>query len=232
MWQSDTENAEIAGRRKGGLRDLTWGVVLAAFWILHVIVCFAQGTPVWACCFPIDSLAPYMWSCFAVSSAAFLLWRAFTGNRRMKTAQATLAFLLLVFTADTLTGGDYRWFELSMRQQLQKCGGAIALQEWAQSNLENIGSAENLKDQTIDPHQLPPSIQGFAAHFNEISYVFGSDYSVKAILFEYGGWAGGSGILIGKRDIAEGGSIRESIHATLGWTKQLRTGVWLFSFRS
>ena len=97
------------------------------------------------------ALEPYLWPAVAIGLAIWLGARAVANrtNQQRSLVRAILALLLVAFATDTLTGGDYRWFELAMRREMRKCGGPAALQNWAQRVLTSPQQVAAFEDHDI-----------------------------------------------------------------------------------
>ena len=155
-----------------------------------------------------------------------LLSRSFKShaNRRLQIVRRSLGFILLLFAADTATGGDYRWFEIAMRRELQKCGGPTALQESAQVALAD---PSQLKRSDRDLGLPPSSPLATFAKGREASYM-SSEAGGPFIMIQTGGWDSYWGVMIGRTDLVDpnpmGGVVRRT-----AWVKEIQPGVFIFA---
>ena len=172
-------------------RDITWAIIVVALFAAHIAFIVGQACPYWSICFPFTPLAPYLWPIVAIALAIQLIARALF-NRAIqprRLARMILALLLIAFATDTLTGGDYRWFEIAMRREMRKCGGPTVLQQWAQNVLtspQTIASFEERGGGGIDPKALPPELKSFASAHTPIYRQINS--GGPWFMFAQGGW--------------------------------------------
>jgi hypothetical protein len=212
--------------------DILSAVVVLALLAGHIALILAQVCPYWTICFPFTLLAPLLWPVVAICLAIVLACRkALSGaGRHWRSVRSILAALLVLFATDTLTGGDYRWFEIAMRGEMRKCGGPEAIQRWAQNALSSPQKIASLEDHDVDPQTLPPEIIAFssaAAEWPHVPLYLHVGSGGPSFMFARGGWDNGWGIIVGKSDMAD----PSPVHGPYGgWTKKLRPGVYLFAF--
>ncbi len=215
--------------------DLILGTAVAVLFAGHILLILLQACPYWTMCFPFPSAGPYVWPIAAIGLAVYLLGAVISPDemrRRSRRARLILALLLVAFATDTLTGGDYRWFELEMRWEMRTCGGPAGLQQWAQSVLTSPQWIATFEERDVRPSDLPPAIRRFAAKtckFHVPQY-----RSVKIggpwFMFDDGGWDMGWGIIVGKRDMTDPSPVNMPRGEHVGWTKQLQPGVYLYAY--
>ena len=217
-------------RRKRLTRDLILCLIVIVLFVAHIALILGQTCPYWSICFPFTPLAPFVWPPVAIILAVVQLCTVLLGKSPTDPARwsrIVIALLLIAFAADTLTGGDYRWFTIAMRRQLRQCGGAAPLQAWVQATLANPARVAYFESNGIDRKDLPPQFQSFAADFGPF-YSSGSDGTW--IEFQTGGLDAGWGIVVSNTNLTYpfkgGGRISEP----RTWIKQLQPGVYLFAF--
>jgi hypothetical protein len=211
--------------------DVTWGIVLVIMAVLHIGMIFSQTSPYVDLCIVIVPLGRYFWPVVAFSVALCMAGRA--ANPRFgsfKRIRLILAALLVLFGIDTLTGGNYRWFELAMRHEMAKVGGPAALQAWGQSSLsstEKIAAFDKDGGGILNPNQVPPALQHWFGHGGPM-YRMSQDGG-PAFQFDNGGWDMGWGVIVGRTDLTT--AYPRGINGGNGyWTKQLQPGVFLYAF--
>jgi hypothetical protein len=210
--------------RKRVPTDVVLGFVLMTIFILHIGEILLLRYPLWGFCFPFTPIAPYFWELVAIIAAVTILVRC-VFDRSRRVLRLVIAVLVIAFSTDSFLGGDFRWFALTMQTELQRCGGASALQAWAQSALstpQNIASYEN---SGLDLKTLPPQFHAFAVDFHP-DYVSANAYG-PAFMFDAGDWDDGWGVIVGKTDFPP-----PTFHWTGSkpWTKKLCPGLYLFFF--
>jgi hypothetical protein len=216
-------------------RDIIWAVAVSALFAAHIALILGQACPYWSICFPCTPIAPYFWPILAIGQAIWLITRAREERaiRPRRTARVVLALILIAFATDTLTGGDYRWFEIAMRREMRKCGGPAPLQGWAQGILTSPQQIAALEDHEIDIKDLPSGIKSFAAEACEFPHT--PQYRRLSsggpwFMFNQGGWDMGWGVIVGKSDLVDPSPINLPYGQHRGWTKELQPGVYLYAF--
>jgi hypothetical protein len=201
-------------------------IILCLVFAFHIIFILNNDGPYWAMCFPVPNAGPYLWPMLAIALALILFLRSRPGARILR---GVLAALLLTFAADTLTGGDYRWFELAMRREMSRCGGIAALQAWAEQALNSPQQLAS-EDEQADFKTLPPEVQRFAlatCKFRTPWYRTAAKGG-PSFMFGNGGWDMGWGVIIGKRDLHAPSPVNVPAGRHVGWLKQLQPGVYLY----
>jgi hypothetical protein len=221
--------------RKRWPRDIVWSIVVIMLFVAHIALILGQACPYWSICFPCTPIAPYLWPVVAIVLAIILAFREFFFGSRgsWRSGRSILAVLLVLFSADTLTGGDYRWFEIAMRREMRKCGGATALQLWAQQVLTSPRQIASFEANGVTPKDLSPQVKGFAAEACEPPHIplyrpinSGGPW----FMFDSGGWDMGWGIILGKSDLVDPSPVNMPYGQHRGWIKRLQAGVYLYAF--
>jgi len=250
MWWPAPKDYQQQNPSKRFPRDIAWASAISALFVAHIYFIIIKVCPYWSICFPCTPLAPYAWPLVAIGLAMRLIWLATKAQSapRRRPIRYGLAILLLLFATDTLTGGDYRWFELAMREQLKKCGGPEALQAWALGHLSTAKPPEEYDDKELDFAEMPTPIRNFASGYHWATYNFiqqdrdqpfkyishdgtpSYDTREPAIVFDDGGWDMGWGIVVGKPDLDNGSPMNTTDPKKRGWTKRLKPGLFIYAF--
>jgi len=215
-------------------RDVIWARLIVVLFVAHIGLILLQACPYWTICFPCTPVAPILWPIVAMGLAAWLIRQAICdeGFRSSRSARVLLAVMLIAFGADTLTGGDYRWFEIAMRHEMRKCGGPALLQNWVQGELDSPSTVAAFEDHGVNQTDLPPEIQAFAADASEghiPQYRRLSDGG-PWFMFDRGGLDMGWGIIVGRSDLIDPSPVNMPYGQHRGWTKRLYPGVYLYAF--
>jgi hypothetical protein len=221
--------------RKRWPRDIVWSIVVVLLFVAHIALILGQVCPYWSICFPCTPIAPYLWPAVAIVLAIILASREFFSGYRgsWRSGRSILAVLLVLFATDTLTGGDYRWFEIAMRREMQKCGGPTSLQQWAQQSLTSPQQIASFEANGVTPKDLSSQVQSFAAEaceFPHIPFYRPINTGGPWFMFNQGGWDMGWGIILGKNDLPDPSPVNMPYGQHRGWTKRLQAGVYLYAF--
>jgi hypothetical protein len=216
---------------KHPLADVKWGMVLVVMAILHIVLIFSQTSPYVDICIVLVPIGQYFWPLVAFAVAVWTAGRAFSPRfGPPKRLRLIIAVLLALFAIDTITGGNYRWFELAMRYQISKVGGPTALQTWAQNELGTPAKIAALDQDAGGPllaSRTPRAYQHWFGHFGPMYRQ--SQGGGPAFQFDNGGWDMGWGVIVGRSDLKivyprgiNGGNNY--------WTRQIQPGVLLYAF--
>ncbi|HEY1686349.1 MAG TPA: hypothetical protein VGG19_16405 [Tepidisphaeraceae bacterium] len=140
-----------------------------------------------------------------------------------------LVIVLIAFVVNNAIGGENRWFEIGMRIELRKCGGAATLQAWAQNLFSSPTKITYFDEHDFDPKKdLPPQFRRFANDFQFIFYRHtrpdGPDIDFMTGLRDEG-W----GVIVGRTDLPMPQLPSPGISP---WTKKLRPGVFLYHWEN
>ena len=234
MWYPAFKDGESRPPSKRWPRDIVWSFVVVGLFAAHFAEIFGQLGPYWTFCCFFFGVARYSLPVIAIILAVTTMGRhALEGgaSKALRRVRLGLAILLSFLAIDTLTGGDYRWFELAMRYDMARFGGMQSLQSWAQNNLETVGPDESW-GYSLHPMDMPKQVQNFAAQFQEAGYIHVSDgqTEVPTIDLSNGGAELHWGIVLTKRDMASLGSTKSPFIGRRNvWIKQLQPGVFLYA---
>jgi hypothetical protein len=200
-------------------------LLAAVVFFLHVapiVGGFCGGPPVpMFLCFspPLNGIA------FAIAGiiTLFLMWkkRDLPHSHRKARVAITLIFGLLV--CDAATGGDYRWFEWSMRWQARK----IQIDQFQAWTEQQINSPQQLATWDLgdfDGTKIPATLLPGFPHAR-IFYRMTRDGG-PALQTTAGGLQGW-GFIVGKSDMTK--AYPQGSHGTSwSWSKQIRPGVFIY----
>jgi hypothetical protein len=218
------------GPAGAGKWDIRFGLAAAGVFLMHVVLVVLSACPFWTMCFPLPKIGGFLWAAGALVLIVVLLRRVFArrairDSRRV--LRIVLALLLVVFVAHSLSRGDYRWFEMGMRWRIDRCGGAGAIQAWAERELNSPTYAGRTGNDPVDLKTLPPNIRRFARA--DAPLYIGSEPDGPWFLFDHGGLDMGCGVIVGKTSLQNPSPIIGPGRYR-GWIKQLRPGLFLYAF--
>ena len=205
--------------------DLVGAVALIAVYVCHVSLILGTGSPFGGslCCLtPWDGI---LWL-LALAIWSRSMVRAFKRagpHSRLNAARVIAAVALSACTADKLSGGDYRYFSITLDRRLRVCGGPAGLQTWSQQFLAPDHLSQD-RNPDIDLQEMPAAVQQFAKSFrlhefvprDDQSYVRFNEESAYLIY----------GVIVGRTDLDRHafGSVVNS-----GWVGKIRPGVFYFA---
>jgi hypothetical protein len=198
--------------------DLILALCVCGMFATQIIDTIYEGFPYWSwccmCCWPIVIPVSLLSLCI----------QAFR-HRGQRLIRICLVFLICIFITDYQTGGQYRWFELSMRIKLHEFGGAESLQTWVQNFLSSPEKLAYLQEHEFDgKRNLPPRMESFASNFTYVYYQ--PDSRGPSLAFELGARDDHWGITVG------GSDLNPSFPSLVSkpWVKKIHPGVFLYQW--
>jgi hypothetical protein len=218
--------------QRGLPADVKWGIAVLVLLILQIVWILVKACPVVGMCFPFPACTDLLWPIIATSLAIWIAAMACGHQpRRRRVFRLLVAGLLAVFSIDSFTGGQLRWFELAMRWQMAKVGGPDALQRWAQGELETPQQIAALDEDAGGPllaSRTPANLKHWYGHFPPMYRL--TRGGGPFFQFDNGGWDMGWGVIVGRTDLKDPWPVANPTNGRQGWVEELQPGVFLYSF--
>ena len=207
---------------------LTGSAVVAAvvifFQVAPIVGGFGGGAPVPTF---IVFTPPLNGISFIIAGVITLYWmwkkRNLPNSHRKLRAAITLILVLLI--CDVATGGNYRWFEWSMRLQARKIQ-IDQFQAWTEQQLNSPQQLAAWEYGNFDGRNIPAALLPGFPHAR-INYRMTADGG-PSLQTEAGGLQGW-GFIVGKSDMTK--AYPQGSHGTSyswSWSKQIRPGVFIY----